>query len=161
MCAPSGPKGTGHLLVPPGAGDEEEDRSRGLSGQFLLRVLSLPFLRRRRAGSGAAASQVQAVPSCTPRLMSSWSVQCHSSSNCHNSLLWAFPHFLASPLPAKANTTLPVPGPGSLWSPAPPRVPPEAKTNSPEGTSQSVQWPRRHTREHKRRGQLPRRPPAE
>lgn len=89
---------------------------------------------------------------CAPRSKSSWSVHCRPSSSGHTSLFMTSPHFLASPLPAFADTTLHIARPKDLPDPTSPArtVPPEAKTNSPEDTSRSVQWPRRSTWKDKR-----------
>lgn len=138
-----------------------ELESGSLFGQFLLGSCRCHFGDRGARGAGPPLHRCKQFPRAPHVQLGYRCLQCHASPNWQNSLLMAFPHFLASPLPAFANTTLRVAGPGSLLPPSPPRVPPEAKTNSPEGTSRSVQWPRRHTREDKRGGQPPRRPPVE
>lgn len=121
------------------------------SGQFLLGSVGAFSLveagrEQRRHLTGGS------TPLCAPRSKSSWSVHCHPSSSGHTSLFMTSPHFLASLLPAFADTTLHVARPEDLPDPTSPArtVPPEAKTNSPEDTSRSVQWPRRSTWKDKR-----------
>lgn len=143
-----------------GRGEGRTDWSRsGLSGQFLLGFVG-SFSETEAPGKWGRHLTDGSSPPIAPTFHVIRSLQCHSGSSWHTSLVMTFSHFLALPLLALPTPPFQSPGPGIFLPPShnPARtVLPKEKQS--RGALRSVRWPRRHTREDKRGGSHPFHPP--